>query len=120
MTAVSDDLNFTVSHTQGPLTVVTVAGEADLYTAPGLRTAALELIEQGRHHLIMDLSQVTFCDSAGLSALIGLWHAAQDVGGSFVLAAVPDRLQRMLKLTGLDAILATHPTTGEALAAHPG
>ncbi len=61
---------------------------------------------------------VEFCDSAGLSTLIGLWHAARGAGGSFALAGIPDRLMRLLTLTGLDTVLPLHPTTAEALAAH--
>jgi anti-sigma B factor antagonist len=36
---------------------------AESTTAPRLRTGALELIEHGHRHLIVDLTGVTFCDS---------------------------------------------------------
>ncbi|MEU6389439.1 STAS domain-containing protein [Streptomyces sp. NPDC046939] len=116
----SDDIELVLTAAPGPAAIATVTGEIDLHTAPGLRTRALELIDQGHHHLILDLSGVGFCDSAGLSALIGIWHGTQGAGGCLALAAVPDRLMRMLTLTGVDSVLPHYPTTAEALVAHQG
>ncbi|MEU3288552.1 STAS domain-containing protein [Streptomyces longwoodensis] len=116
----ADDIELTLTATPGPAAVATVAGEIDLHTAPGLRTRVLELIDQGDHHLILDLSGVGFCDSAGLGALIGIWHGAQEAGGSLALAAVPDRLMRMLTLTGVDSLLPHYPSTADALSTHQG
>jgi anti-sigma B factor antagonist len=113
----TDDIELTLTATPGPAAVATVTGEIDQHTAPGLRTRALELIDQGHHHLILDLSGVGFCDSAGLSAMIGIWHGAQDAGGSLTLAAVPDRLMRMLILTGVDSLVPHYPSTADALSA---
>lgn len=112
------DLHLALQDTHGPFTVATVNGAIDFHTAPRLRTGGLELIEQGHHQLILDLTGVTFCDSAGLSALIGIWHAAQGAGGSLALAAVPDRLMHVLTLTGLHSVMPIHATAADALTAH--
>ncbi|WP_411084817.1 STAS domain-containing protein, partial [Streptomyces sp. cmx-18-6] len=85
---------------------------------PHLRTQALALIEQGHRHLILDLGAVTFCDSSGFNALVGIFRCAKTADGTLVLAAVPDRLARMLDLTGLSALLPAHPTAAHALVAH--
>ncbi|MEU3551765.1 STAS domain-containing protein [Streptomyces longwoodensis] len=116
----ADDIELTLTATPGPAAVASVSGEIDLHTAPGFRTRVLALIDQGDHHLILDLSGVGFCDSAGLGALIGIWHGAQEAGGSLALAAVPDRLMRMLTLTGVDSLLPHYPSTADALSAHQG
>ncbi|GGP95983.1 STAS domain-containing protein [Streptomyces pseudogriseolus] len=115
MTDVPDTLHLTVQHPRPGLAIATVAGDMDTRTADSLRRKASEIIEEGCPHLILDLAQVRFCDSAGLSALIGLWHAAQAAGGALGLADVPDRLMRMLVLTGVDAVLPVHATAAEAL-----
>ncbi|MFE8978727.1 STAS domain-containing protein [Streptomyces cyaneofuscatus] len=80
---------------------------------------ALALIEQGHRHLILDLAAVTFCDSSGFNALVGIFRCAQAAEGTLVLAAVPDRLARLLDLTGLNALLPARPTAAHALVAHP-
>ncbi|KOV91562.1 STAS domain-containing protein [Streptomyces sp. NRRL B-3648] len=115
MTDVPDTLQLTVQHPRPDLAIATVLGDVDTRTADTLRHEASEILEQGCPHLVLDLSQVGFCDSAGLSALIGLWHAAQAVGGALGLVNVPDRLMRMLVLTGVDAVLPVHATAAEAV-----
>ncbi|MYR59820.1 anti-sigma factor antagonist [Streptomyces sp. SID625] len=115
MTDVTNTLQLTVQHPRPGLAIATVAGDLDMHTADTLRREASQIIQQGCPHLVLDLSRVDFCDSAGLSALIGLWHAAQAAGGALSLASVPDRLMRMLVLTGVDTILPVHATTSEAL-----
>ncbi|GHB68413.1 anti-sigma factor antagonist [Streptomyces cirratus] len=112
------DFSLTAQHTEGDLALAHVAGELDIATAPRLRAQALALIEQGHRHLILDLGAVTFCDSSGFNALVGIFRCAKTVNGTLVLAAVPDRLERMLDLTGLSAVLPAHPTAAHALVAH--
>jgi anti-sigma B factor antagonist len=115
MTDVTDTLQLTVQHPRPGLAIATVLGDVGTRTADTLRREASEVLERGCPHLVLDLSQVGFCDSAGLSALIGLWHTAQAVGGALGLASVPDRLMRMLVLTGVDAVLPVHATAAEAV-----
>ncbi|MDJ0385683.1 STAS domain-containing protein [Streptomyces sp. G-G2] len=105
-------------HTRGPLALAAADGDIDFDTAPRLRDRALDLLAQGHHHLVLDLSDVSFCDSSGLNALIGIMRCAQEQGGTLSLAAAPDRLLRLLQLTGLDTVLPTHPTAADALSAH--
>ncbi|MFD1832270.1 MULTISPECIES: STAS domain-containing protein [Streptomyces] len=118
MTDVTDDLRLSIEHVHGPLAVAAVTGDLDLHTSPVLRARALEVVQQGHPRLILDLTDVGFCDSTGLSVLIGIWHTANDAGGSLTLAGVPSRLTRMLAVTGVDALLPSYPTVSDALAAH--
>ncbi|MEU1133230.1 STAS domain-containing protein [Streptomyces sp. NPDC005900] len=104
-----------VPHTDGALAVIALSGEFDIAAAPAVRTRALELIADGHPHLIADLAGVTFCDSSGLGALIGIWRCAKDADGSLTLAAIPDRLNRLLNVTGMDTVLPAHPSTEAAL-----
>ncbi|MFD3542531.1 STAS domain-containing protein [Streptomyces sp. NPDC058662] len=114
----TEDLALTLQHTHGPLALVGVAGAIDMACAPALRSGALNVIAQGHPRLILDLAAVTFCDSSGFSALIGIMRCAQDAGGSLTLAAVPDRLARMLDLTGISTLMPSYPTAADALVAH--
>ncbi|MFG2753741.1 STAS domain-containing protein [Streptomyces xanthophaeus] len=112
------DFRLTTQHTEGDLALAHVSGELDIDTAPHLRTQALALIERGHRHLILDLAAVTFCDSSGFNALVGILRCAKTAGGTLALAAIPERLQRLLHLTGLDTLLPAHPTAAHALTAH--
>ncbi|MFF7977447.1 anti-sigma factor antagonist [Streptomyces sp. NPDC007905] len=112
-------LHLTVHYPHPGLAIATIVGDMDVQTAPSLRTGALEIIDQGHPRLVLDLAQVGFCDSAGLSAIIGIWHAAQEAGGSLSLAAVPDRLMRMLSMTGVDSLLPVHATATDVTDSPP-
>ncbi|WP_330344249.1 STAS domain-containing protein [Streptomyces longwoodensis] len=113
MTDVAHALRLTVQHPRPGLAIATVHGNVDVQTAPVLRSGALEIIEQGHPCLTLDMAEVGFCDSAGLSAIIVIWHAAREAGGSLSLAAVPDRLMRMLRMTGIDSLLPVHATAAD-------
>ncbi|MFI9343986.1 STAS domain-containing protein [Streptomyces sp. NPDC052773] len=115
-TDVTHTLHLTVQHPRPGHAIATIVGDADMRTAPTLRSGALEIIQQGHPRLVLDLAQVGFCDSAGLSAIIGIWHAAQEAGGALSLAGAPDRLMRMLSLTGIDSLLPVHATAADAVA----
>ncbi|MGC5038223.1 MULTISPECIES: STAS domain-containing protein [unclassified Streptomyces] len=117
MTDVSDALDMTVHHISDRIAVVAVAGDVDLHTAVSLRAYVSVLLDQGARHLVLDLAGVDYVDSSGLSTFITLLHTAQRDGGALHLADVPDRLVRMLTMTGIDELLPVHPTVADAVAA---
>lgn len=54
----------------GDWAVLHVSGELDLMTSPVLRQRVHDLVAEGRHSLVLDLSEVFFCDSSGVGVLI--------------------------------------------------
>jgi anti-anti-sigma factor len=55
---------------QGDWAVLQVSGELDLITSPVLRQRVHDVVAEGRHCLVLDLSDVFFCDSSGVGVLI--------------------------------------------------
>jgi anti-sigma B factor antagonist len=83
--------------------VVTVSGEIDSTTAPGLRACLLEVLGRSATGSVeVDLTGVTFLDSAGLSALATA-HRAADAAGRTLQMRVGDTraVVRPLEITGL-------------------
>ncbi|MEV5355105.1 STAS domain-containing protein [Streptomyces sp. NPDC052693] len=119
MTTVSDALDLTVQHIDDRTAVVAVLGDVDLHTAVSLRANVSALLAEGVRHLVLDLSRTEYIDSTGLSTFIRLLHAAQRNDGSLRLAAVPERLERMVTMTGIAQLLPVHTTVDEALNAGP-
>jgi anti-anti-sigma factor len=87
-------------------TVIAARGELDLATAPALEDALLPRLRDGRHAII-DLRDLQFMDSSGVRVLIAAHHAAQERGGRLSLVRLADGspIQRVLEISGLDAIL---------------
>jgi anti-anti-sigma factor len=72
--------------TQGGTVRVRVIGEVDLQTAPMLEEALLREVEIGSE-VLLDPSEVSFIDSAGLHAIIAAAQRAKSNGGRLALAA---------------------------------
>jgi anti-sigma B factor antagonist len=95
--------------------VVAVRGEIDLFTAPQFKDRMAVPIEQGRSHLIVDLSQTTFIDSSSLGVLIGAHRRLKLSGGSLVVVCDNDTIVKTFKITGLDGVFTLVPTLDAAL-----
>ncbi|MGW1027393.1 STAS domain-containing protein [Streptomyces sp. NPDC002577] len=55
---------------KGEWVVLHVSGEMDLVTSPLLRQRVHDAVADGRRSLVLDLSEVFFCDSSGVGVLI--------------------------------------------------
>lgn len=96
--------------------LIRVGGEIDVYTAPSLREAILGLIGNGVSHVIADLRAVEFLDSTGLGAIVGGHKRLRTNDGSLILAASPERIVRLFRITGLDRAFSLFPSVPEAIA----
>ena len=105
--AISDEL-------VGETRVVRCVGEIDLATVPGLRDRVSSLQVDGPPHLVIDLSGVTFIDSLGPGALIGIHKRARVLQGSLVV--VPSQAAtRVFAATALDRVFEIRETLDDAL-----
>jgi anti-anti-sigma factor len=96
---------FTVSSDLSPgVVTVVVTGEVDLDTAPTMRDEVLRHLHGGAA-VHLDLGDVTFMDSSGLQVLLAATHQASLVGAELRLVRVSARVQRLLELTGTEAVL---------------
>jgi anti-anti-sigma factor len=97
--------------------VIELTGELDNDSAPDVRTLLPRLTLQAGQQLVIDLTGITFCDSSGMTVLIAARNHALAAQADIALAAVPDRVSRMLHIVGLDQVFRTHPTAQAAAAA---
>lgn len=95
-----------VTGTSPARTELRVQGVLDMSGAAKLRTKLDRLIDEGRRHLVLDVSGVTFCDSSGISALIRSRAKAEQAAGDLQLVAPSPTLRKGLELTGLARMFA--------------
>lgn len=112
------DLSLSARVDSGPLgdrSVVEVAGEIDVYTAPKLREQLVEIVESGQHHIVVDMRGVEFLDSTGLGVLVGGLKRVRQHDGSLRLVCSQERILKIFRITGLTKVFPIHPTLEEAL-----
>jgi len=83
--------------------VLVLTGEIDMATVGDLRAATERSIESPPTRVVLDFGGITFCDSQGLSALIGLNRDVSAAGSRLVFVNVGDFMGRLLDITGLRA-----------------
>jgi anti-sigma B factor antagonist len=88
----------------GPDAVCHAVGVLDVATVAIFREAAEPLVQAGRE-LVIDMSEVTFCDSTGLGAIVRLYRLAHETGGSLILRSPTRRVAAVLAMTGVDQVV---------------
>lgn len=102
---------------EGERTVVDVAGEIDVYTAPQLREQLVELVDSGRYDLVIDMERVEFLDSTGLGVLVGGLKRVRAHDGSLRLVCTQERILKIFRITGLTKVFPIHSSVGDAISA---
>ena len=96
-------------------TVVTLAGESDVYTYDQLRSALEAEATKGVPLLIVDLSALEFMDSRGVQVLLDIRLMMTDRGGKLALAGPRNTVARVLNLVGADQLISVYPSVEEAV-----
>ena len=104
------------TRTSGDAVIVDCAGNI-VYCeeAAFLQSYVRSLLEQ-HHHIVLDLSAVTWIDSHGIGTMVGLWASARKSGGDLKLAALNSRVQNVFTITKLMSMFSTFETAEQAAA----
>jgi anti-anti-sigma factor len=105
----------------GVWTVLRVTGELDIMTSPEVRQRVHEAVAGGRRELVLDLSEVFFCDSSGVGVLIaarrllrscqGRLHLILPAGGS----EDGSHVNRVLAALGVRRLFEVYPDVPTAV-----
>ena len=111
-----DEFRAVVASLTRELALVSVSGELDLHTAGCLEARIKEAGTLGADTVLVDLSEISFIDSAALVVLVRETKRLQSRGRSLVLVTNDPRTRRILEVTGLDRVLRAYATLQDALA----
>lgn len=92
-----------------------VSGELDLASSASLEQELDRVAGSGVTHVIIDLRELEFMDSTGLSMLVKAHQRADEAGQEFGLVRGPQQVQRLLSLTGVDERMTFADTPEELL-----
>ena len=97
--------------------VLPLKGEVDLHVSPAVTQSLNAMAEKKPERIVIDLSDATYIDSAGLAALILAMQAVEAYGGRFLLAGVDETMRSIFETSRLDQIFEIFPDVDAALAA---
>lgn len=108
-------MNITTEHDHG-VAVVRVGETRLMYPLlTEFSGAVLSLVGAGERKVLLDLSNVTYVDSATIGCLMDLYRQVHAAGGVLKLGGVQKRVETMLTMTGAQNFLEMHRDTADAL-----
>jgi anti-sigma B factor antagonist len=97
--------------------VVAIAGRLCLGAEVARLDAAVShLLKQEQKKIVLDLTALEYCDSAGISTLVSCLTKVKKADGEMRIAGPNQRVQRILKMTGVDKIMSMFGNLSEASA----
>ena len=96
--------------------VLPLKGEIDLHVSPSVTASLNAMIEKKPRRLVVDLSDVTYIDSAGLAALIEAMQKVEAYGGKFLLAGLLETVRSIFEISRLDQVFQIFPDVRAAAA----
>ncbi len=83
--------------------------------SPALKSEFVTLNAEGIKNIIIDLSDVKYVDSSGLSALLVGNRIYNEDGGIFILSSLNDHVMKLIKISQLNNVLNILPSVEEAI-----
>lgn len=90
-------------------------GEGDVL----LREEITKLLTEDKKQLVLDLSGVSYMDSAGVGELVSVYTSVKNRGGELKLSCLTKKIKDLLQITQLMTIFDTFEDTKEAIASFP-
>ena len=95
--------------------VVTVSGDADLYAAANVERELVQLVEEGKHSIIVDLTDATFIDSTMLRVLLNVSKRLRPGGGELLVVCSEHNIRKIFEITLLDRVFTIFDSRAAAL-----
>ena len=108
-------MKYTIDKQEKYATLALHEEKLDSSVAPSLKSELLTLHAEGIKNIILDLNEVKYTDSSGLSSLLVGNRIVQEEGGIFVLSSLSDHTAKLIKISQLDSVLNIVPTVEEAV-----
>ena len=107
-------MNVSTQQLDDDIWVVTSRGRLDQSLNPKLELSLGELLDNGHHRFIIDLSEATYINSGGLRCLVTAWRRAREQDGDLVLYGLNSRLEEIFSLVGFDRVFQIYSSYDDA------
>ena len=97
--------------------VMPLEGDIDLHVSPAVSESLNAMIKKKPERIVIDLSRVTYIDSAGIAVLILAMQEVEAYGGKFFLSGLQETLRLIFETSRLERVFRIFPDVDAALAA---
>jgi anti-sigma B factor antagonist len=97
--------------------VMPLEGDIDLHVSPVVTESLNAMIKKKPERIVIDLSRVTYIDSAGVAALILAMQEVEAYGGKFFLSGLQETLRLIFETSRLERVFRIFPDVDAALVA---
>lgn len=100
-----NDFEINEDRVQGGAVRYTVIGRVNTINAPALKNKLEEAIQDEELNIILNMSQVKYLSSNGISAILNIYKQAENAGGKFGIERPSEVVKNVLGMTALDKML---------------
>ena len=97
------------------VTIFTLKGRIDSEGVEDLKTTLRAALMEGKHNLILEMSEVHYINSAGLRVLAEVVTASVDNGGDLRLVGLTDKVRRVFEIIGFVRFFRIYDSVLEAM-----
>lgn len=108
-------MKFTVDKHEKYVLIKLNENKLNSLVSPQLKSELILTNTEGQRNIILDLSNVKYSDSSGLSSLLVGHRICKNSEGTFILTGINDNLSRLISISQLGNILTIVGTVDEAI-----
>ncbi|MBU0697546.1 MAG: STAS domain-containing protein [Bacteroidetes bacterium] len=90
-------------------------GKLNSLVSPQLKSELILTNAEGQRNIILDMSQVKYADSSGLSSLLVGHRLCKNASGVFILTGLNEAVSRLITISQLDSVITIVPKVDEAI-----
>lgn len=114
-------MKYTIDKKEQYVVFTPIEEKIDSLIAPKLKSELLTIHAEGYSNIVLDLCNVKYVDSSGLSALLVGDREFGRNGGIFIISGVQEHVMKLLKISMLDKklnLVSSLEEAGEAIFIH--
>ena len=108
-------MNFIIRKEENYSCIKVVRDHLDSFVSPDLKAELVMLSNNGERNIILDLSNVKYSDSSGLSSLLVGHRICKNSDGTFILTGINENIARLISISQLENILNIVGSVDEAI-----
>lgn len=108
-------MKFTVDKHEKYILIKLNEGKLNSLVSPQLKSELILTNTEGQRNIVLDMSNVKYADSSGLSSLLVGHRLCKNAGGVFIMTGINEAVSRLITISQLDNVITIVPKVEEAI-----